>query len=69
MGILGANTLATYTLILACWQLGRPIALFNFRLAPAELTTQLKDAQPAVLLVDDSLPDWQEPWHTCQDQS
>ncbi|GAF40343.1 O-succinylbenzoic acid-CoA ligase [Agrilactobacillus composti DSM 18527 = JCM 14202] len=58
MGILGANTLATYTLILACWQLGRPIALFNFRLAPAELTTQLKDAQPAVLLVDDSLPDW-----------
>lgn len=58
VGILGANTLATYTLILACWQLGRPIALFNFRLAPAELTTQLKDAQPAVLLVDDSLPDW-----------
>lgn len=55
IGLVGPNTKATYELILACQQLGHPVALFNFRLSPAELNQQLNDAKPTVLLIDDTL--------------
>lgn len=60
IGLIGTNTKTTYCLILAIQQLGHPVALFNFRLSPAELLQQVQDAQPSILLVDDTLPQWQK---------
>lgn len=66
IGLLGPNTKATYSLILACQQLGYPVVLLNTRLSPEELQWQINDADPQLLLVADpaqtatlTLPDGQ----------
>lgn len=60
IALLGTNRKNTYELILALQQLQHPVVLLNFRLSRKELQTQLDDADPALLIVDDHLFQWSD---------